>query len=271
MGTCSSMCKPRTKIVSSSWNYSENDNPFETSFTKKERICLRETFHRLCDPKEIIGKIFIDLVNDICPEFKKTFGVDFAPRANMIKMPKLGGHVSRMTDFLEQMTTMVGFVENLLGAWQLVRKTGRLHAKIPFLEQNQSQLENGRNYIAIVNSYLSEHFIPYLTQEKPETNIDPKKELEKKKIRMSQVYTTIFIAEVWKRFLKVITAQMIEAFELERQKCLNANNQKMLAPHQHAEDEEKRRRQNAERQSELASQQQILEEKKEEELFEDPF
>jgi hypothetical protein len=39
---------------------------------------------------------------------------------------------------------MIGFTENLVGALQLVRKTGRLHAKIPFLEQNQSQM--GKNY-----------------------------------------------------------------------------------------------------------------------------
>jgi hypothetical protein len=36
----------------------------------------------------------------------------------------LGGHVSRMADFIEQMTLMIGFTENLAGAWQLVRKTG---------------------------------------------------------------------------------------------------------------------------------------------------
>jgi hypothetical protein len=42
----------------------------------------------------------------------------------MLKMPKLGGHVSRMADFIEQMTLMIGFTENLAGAWQLVRKTG---------------------------------------------------------------------------------------------------------------------------------------------------
>jgi hypothetical protein len=28
------------------------------------------------------------------------------------------------------MTSMLGFTENIVGAWQLVRKTGRLHVKV---------------------------------------------------------------------------------------------------------------------------------------------
>lgn len=30
-------------------------------------------FQRLIDPKEIIGKIFVDIVNDLCPEMKKVW------------------------------------------------------------------------------------------------------------------------------------------------------------------------------------------------------
>lgn len=41
---------------------------------------------------------------------------------------------------------------------------GRLHAKVPFLEQNQSQM--GRNYIAMVNDYFIVNFVPFLTGEK---------------------------------------------------------------------------------------------------------
>lgn len=40
------LCKPRPKkrITTSSWIASENENPFETNFTKKERVCLRESY-----------------------------------------------------------------------------------------------------------------------------------------------------------------------------------------------------------------------------------
>lgn len=43
----SSLCKVQIKkkrITTSSWVASENDNPFETSFNKKERLCLRESY-----------------------------------------------------------------------------------------------------------------------------------------------------------------------------------------------------------------------------------
>ena len=85
------------------------------------------------------------------------FGVDRAPKATMLKMPKFGGHVSRMADFLEQMTSMLGFTENIVGAWQLARKTGRLHVKVSFLQENQNQLE--KNYFTIVTDYFIEQFI----------------------------------------------------------------------------------------------------------------
>ncbi|KAF7632538.1 hypothetical protein Mgra_00008053 [Meloidogyne graminicola] len=278
----SSLCAPRqpnnqnkTKIITSSSCLSnEQSNPFETSFSKKERICLRTTFQRLSDPREIIGKIFVDIVNDICPEFKKIFGVERAPKVAMLKMPKLGGHASRMADFIEQMTLMIGFTENLAGAWQLVRKTGRLHAKVPFLEQNQNQLEH--NYIAIVNDHFSEQFIPYLSGEKVEPIIEGKNdankiEADRRKSRIQQNYSQHFICDVWKRFFSVCTSQMNEAFELERQKCLNADNQKTLAPHQAVEEAERRKRINAERANELEASLPQIQKQKQEELFEDPF
>lgn len=41
----SSLCKPqRKKIATSSWVANENDNPYEKELTKKERMCLRETY-----------------------------------------------------------------------------------------------------------------------------------------------------------------------------------------------------------------------------------
>lgn len=41
----SSFCKPMTKkIATSSFVANENDNPFEHTFTKKERMLLRETY-----------------------------------------------------------------------------------------------------------------------------------------------------------------------------------------------------------------------------------
>lgn len=211
--------------------------------------------------------IFVDFVNDMCPELKRIFGVDRAPRVTMLKMPKLGGHVSRMADFIEQMTLMVGFTENLAGAWQLVRKTGRLHAKVPFLEQNQSQL--GKNYLSMVNEFFIEQFIPYMTGEKLEPGID--READRKKVRFQQNYSHQFIGDVWRRFFTVCTAQMTEAFELERQKCLNVNNQKTLAPHQHVEEAERRKRLNAEKANELEANLPAPQAERREELFEDPF
>ncbi|KAI3409763.1 hypothetical protein GPALN_006140 [Globodera pallida] len=273
----SSLCKPREAkksriVASSSWvSNNENDNPFERSFAKKERICLRETFHRLTDPKEVIGLIFVDIVNDLCPEFKRIFGVERAPKATMLKMPKLGGHVSRMADFIEQMTLMIGFTENLAGAWQLVRKTGRLHAKVPFLEQNQSQM--GKNYIALVNEHFIEHFIPFLTGEKSEPIAADKSDgaAERKKPRLfHQNFSQQTTTDVWRRFFTLCTAQMTEAFELERQKCLNADNQKTLAPHQQTEEAERRRRINIEKANEMEALPQPKD-RRQEELFEDPF
>ncbi|KAL3090328.1 hypothetical protein niasHS_006780 [Heterodera schachtii] len=274
----SSLCKPRDEpnksriIKTSSWVSNENENPFERSFAKKERICLRETFQRLADPKEVIGLIFVDFVNEICPELKRLFGVDRAPKATMLKMPKLGGHVARMADFIEQMTLMIGFTENLVGAWQLVRKTGRLHAKVPFLEQNQSQM--GRNYIAMVNDYFIVNFVPFLTGEKSDPSAEANKgdeAAERKRARLCHTnYSQQTVAEVWRRFFTLCTAQMTEAFEFERQKCLNADNQKTLAPHQHAEEAERRRRINIEKANELEALPQPKD-RRQEELFEDPF
>lgn len=273
----SSICKPRTKKIvggSSSWTsiYIEGrENPFEHRFSKKERLCLRETYKKLVDPKDIIGIVFIDITNDICPEFKKVFGVDMTPKANMMKMPKLGGHVARMAEFFDQMVTMVGGTENLAGAWQLVRKMGRLHAKIPFLEQNQSQKEDEKNFIALINDYFIIHFIPYLTGEKSEPNLDEAKQNEKKRYRFSQSYTQQFITDVWQRFFRLLTDQMTEYFELEREKCLNSANRRTLAPHQQAEEMERKKRLNAERQSELAAKPFEEPIHRQEELFEDPF
>ncbi|VDN35971.1 unnamed protein product, partial [Cylicostephanus goldi] len=81
----------------------------------------------------------------------------------MLKMPKFGGHVARFTELIDQITSMVGYTENLSGAWQLVRKTGRIHVKQGFLEQNQNQLE--KNYFELVMNIFIERFIPFLTGE----------------------------------------------------------------------------------------------------------
>ena len=58
---------------------------------------------------------------------------------------------------------MLGHTENVLGAWQLVRKTGRLHTKVPFLVQSQNQLE--LNYFSIMSETLM-RLVPILTGEK---------------------------------------------------------------------------------------------------------
>ncbi|VDM39606.1 unnamed protein product [Toxocara canis] len=230
----SALCSPKKKVVGS-WVSSETENPFELNFNKRERVCLRETFQKLADPKELIGAIFVDIVNDTAPELKKVFGVDRAPKAAMLKMPKLGGHVARFTDLIDQLTNMVGYTENVLGAWQLVRKTGRAHTKQYFLETNQSA--RGTNYFALVANTFILEFTPYLTGEKEEPNVD-----EKKKVRFASTYTSTMISDVWARFFKVITAQLTDAFELELHKQSNALSQKALAPHQHVEDDVRKRR-----------------------------
>jgi hypothetical protein len=56
-----------------------------------------------------VGKIFVELVIDTCPEMRKMFGVDRVPKVNMLRMPKLGGHVARMTDFFEQVAKFALF------------------------------------------------------------------------------------------------------------------------------------------------------------------
>ncbi|KAI6172183.1 hypothetical protein M3Y98_00944700 [Aphelenchoides besseyi] len=292
-----SLCKPRPKkrITTSSWIASESENPFETNFTKKERVCLRETFQRIQDPKEIIGRIFVDLITDTCPELKKMFGVDRVPKTNMLKMPKSNRlnlssedtpHVqvistNRLVAFSLarstaqfQMTSMLGFTENIIGAWQLVRKTGRLHCKVSFLVQNQNQLE--KNYFSIIADAFIADFIPYVTGEKLISKLiesfSPIQlvliKTRRKKVRFAQNYSTQQIHDVWKRFLIVVSNQLTESFEIERQKGLNPDYKQTQAPHQKVEEAEIKRKQQAERQSEEAV---IPNNERNEQMFEDPF
>uniref|UniRef100_A0A7E4ZXU0 GLOBIN domain-containing protein n=1 Tax=Panagrellus redivivus TaxID=6233 RepID=A0A7E4ZXU0_PANRE len=206
---------------------------------------LRKTYQKLHDPKEVIGQVFMEIVNDVAPELKKLFGVDRAPKVTMLKMPKFGGHVARMADFFEQTTSMLGFTENIVGAWQLVRKTGRLHCKVAFMEENQNQLE--KNYFTIVTDYFIEQFVAYLTGEKAEPNPAPDEE----KNRFGQTYTKQQISDVWRRFFTLIGNQFTEAFEIERQRSLSSQNKKTLAPHQHYKDEADKKKKIRERQSEV--------------------
>ncbi|VDL76845.1 unnamed protein product [Nippostrongylus brasiliensis] len=255
----SALCRPRRKKVqvSASWVGNDAENPFEVALSKKER--------RLDDAKEVVGLIFADIVNDIEPDLKKVFGVERTPKAGMQKMPKFGGHVARFTELIEQATTMLGYTENLSGAWQLVRKTGRIHVKQGFLEQNQSQFE--KNYFEVVMTAFCERFIPYLTGEKELPDPDGK---EKKKVRFAQSYAPAQISEVWKTFFNIIAGQMTDSFELERTKQRNAQSQKTLAPHQHVEECERKKKRIQEKQSEIENTA-CSNEPKEERMFEDPF
>ncbi|KAE9547618.1 hypothetical protein FO519_009171 [Halicephalobus sp. NKZ332] len=207
----------------------------------------------------------MDIVNDIAPELKKVFGVDRAPKATMLKMPKFGGHVARMTDFIEQMTSMLGFTENIVGAWQLVRKTGRLHVKVKFLEENQNQLE--KNYFTIVTDYFVEQFIAYVSGQKEEPNPAPKE--EDKKVRFAQNYSQQQINDVWRRFFTLVGNQFTESFEIERQKSLSSESKKTLDPHQHFKEEADKKKRIKERQSEIDTTQN--ENERGEDMFEDPF
>uniref|UniRef100_A0A0N5C2G4 GLOBIN domain-containing protein n=1 Tax=Strongyloides papillosus TaxID=174720 RepID=A0A0N5C2G4_STREA len=251
MGT--SLCKPkRKKVTGSSWATEEYENPFK-NLSKKERMCLRESFQHVKDAK----------IRYVVPELKKVFGVERAPKVSMLKMPKLGGHVSRFTDLIDQLTTMLGLTENLVGAWQLIRKTGRSHTKQSFLENNQNQLE--KNYFAIVGTNFVKEFIPYLTGEKDEGNDD------KKKVRFANNYTPQMIKDVWNRFFEIIIIQLTESFELEKQKRINMANQKTLAPHQHVEENQRRKKQAAQKEKNDEEGFEYETKKPQEELFEDPF
>ncbi|VDM55601.1 unnamed protein product [Angiostrongylus costaricensis] len=118
-------------------------------------------FQRLDDPKEIVGMIFLDIVYEIEPDMKKAFSIKQVPKAGMLRMPKFGGHISRFTELLDKTTNMLGFTENLAGALQLVRKSGRAHTSQGYLEANQHNFE--RNYFEIVMNVFNERFIPFLT------------------------------------------------------------------------------------------------------------
>lgn len=260
MGSAAS--SPKKKKAIGSWVSSESENPFELAFVKKERTCLRETFQKLADPKEIVGNIFVEIVNDIAPELKKVFGVERSPKAAMLKMPKLGGHVAWFTDLLDQLTNMIGYTENLLGAWQLARKTGRAHSRQQFLEMNQHR---EKNYFALVGDTFIDEFIPYLNGEKDEPSLD-----DKKKVRFASTYSSAMITDVWRRFFNVLVAQMTESFEQERKKRTNMISQKTLAPHQQAEENVRKKKKMEERRSEIENAA-VVECKKTEELLEDPF
>ncbi|VDN03179.1 unnamed protein product [Thelazia callipaeda] len=187
----------------------KSENPFECLFVKKERVCLRETFQKLENPKEIVGAVFLKILNDIAPELKKVFGVERSPRAVMLKMPKLSGHVAWFTDYLQQLTTMLGYTENLLGAWQLVRRTGRTHHRHSFLKANQ---DSDINYFKLVGNVFIDELIPYLNGEKDESTQDTKK------VRFASPYSTATKSDVWQRFFNVLVSEMMRSFEQECQK-----------------------------------------------------
>uniref|UniRef100_A0A0R3RXV8 GLOBIN domain-containing protein n=1 Tax=Elaeophora elaphi TaxID=1147741 RepID=A0A0R3RXV8_9BILA len=214
MGNVATVAR-RSKSIGT-WVSSESENPFEIAFVKKERICLRESFQKLENPKEVIGIIFIKILNDIAPELKKPFGVERSSTAAMPKMPKLGKHIARFADCLDQLTNMIGNTENLLGAWQLARRTGRAHSRQIFLEKNQSEK---RNYFAIVGNTFIDEFIPYLIDEKEEPN-------HKKRVRFASPYSVAMITDVWRRFFTILVAQITESFEENRKKHTYIANQK---------------------------------------------
>ncbi|KAL3995280.1 hypothetical protein ACH3XW_25165 [Acanthocheilonema viteae] len=198
---------------------SKLENPFEIAFTKKERICLRESFQKLKDPKEIIGIIFVKIVTDIATELKKPFGVERSSKATMPKTPKLGGHIAWFADCLDQLTNMIGYTENLLGAWQFVRKIGRAHFRQMFLKMHQNE---EKNYFAIVGNTFIDEFIPYLSGEKEEPNQD------KKRVRFASPYSITMISDVWRRFFTILVTQMTESFEEERKQQSKIVSQKSL-------------------------------------------
>ncbi|VDK84749.1 unnamed protein product [Litomosoides sigmodontis] len=176
MGNGASAAKRRKSM--GAWLSSESENPFEIAFVKKERACLRNSF--------------------------QPFGVERSSRATMLKMPKLGGHIARFADCLDQLTNMIGYTENLLGAWQLARRIGRAHSQQMFLEMNQNEQTN---YFAIVGNAFIDEFIPYLTGVKEELDED------KKRLRFASAYSVTMITDVWRRFFTILVAQITHNFE----------------------------------------------------------
>ncbi|KAJ1348737.1 hypothetical protein KIN20_004109 [Parelaphostrongylus tenuis] len=178
-------------------------------------------FQRLDDPREIVGMIFLDIVYDIEPDMKKAFSIERVPKAGMLMMPKFGGHISRFTEFLDKTTSMLGFTENLAGALQLVRKSGRAHTKQGYLDANQNNF--AKNYFEIVMNVFIERFISFLTGKEELPDRDTKDE---KKVRFAQSYTSSQITEVWTKFFNLIAVEMADSFEMERTRQRNAQSQK---------------------------------------------
>ncbi|CAG9533527.1 unnamed protein product [Cercopithifilaria johnstoni] len=229
----------RNKSVGN-WVSSESENPFEIAFVKKERICLRESFQKLKDPKQIIENIFVKILNDIAPELKKPFGVERSSKAIMPKMPKLGRHIAQFLDCLDQLTNMIGCTENLLGAWQLARKAGRAHSRQMFLEMNQSK---EKNYFAIVGNTFIDEFIPYLAGEEEEPN-QKESDQDKKKVRFAPPYSETMITDVWRRFFIILVTQITESFEEGRKKHSKRISQGALSLNQFGMESEKRDKRN---------------------------
>uniref|UniRef100_A0A914XFK4 Uncharacterized protein n=1 Tax=Plectus sambesii TaxID=2011161 RepID=A0A914XFK4_9BILA len=165
------------------------------------------------------------------------------------------------------MTSFLGYTENLLGAWQLARKAGRMHTNQKFLEQNQTK---ETNYFDKVSDAFIERLIPYLTGELEE--VLPAG-AEKKKVRFANNYSQVMIAEIWERFFTTLSQQLTESFESEMKKQNTAASQQALAPHQHMEEAVRKKKKIQERidnESEMGTGS-YAENKPPEELFEDPF
>uniref|UniRef100_A0A1I7VLJ6 GLOBIN domain-containing protein n=1 Tax=Loa loa TaxID=7209 RepID=A0A1I7VLJ6_LOALO len=188
------------------------ENPFEIAFVRRERACLHESF--------------------------QPFDAERSSKVAMPKLPKLSGHIARFTDCLDQLTNMIGYTENLLGAWQMARNTGRAHSRQPFLEMNQNK---EKNYFAVIGNTFINEFIPYLNGEKEEPSLD------KKKVRFASTYSVTMITDVWQRFFTILVAQITESFEQERKKRSKIISQKILIPHQLSEENARSNEKNRQR------------------------
>uniref|UniRef100_A0A914BV02 Globin family profile domain-containing protein n=1 Tax=Acrobeloides nanus TaxID=290746 RepID=A0A914BV02_9BILA len=266
----SGACKP-VKELSGSVVVSEYYNPFEKDFSKKEKMCLYESYKRLHNPKILIGSTFVYIIGKVAPELKKVFGLENT-RENLdtwLKRPVIGRQVSQVTTFFEHIVTMMGFTQNFMGAWLLVRKTGRLHAKIPFLHNNQNGLQT--NYFTIFMVVIIREFIPYLTGEKlePGTHVETCREKRQNEF-FKKNYSPEMITNVWTKFFNLIETQLTESFELEHARCINLDNRKIFAPHQHIELAEEKKRRYLEK---LKEPQPVYIDtsKPKEELYADPF
>lgn len=233
-GSCISTVENEVSVT-----VNEETNPYATSFTKKERDLLRDTWMQLTGNKQIIGGIMLEIM-DLAPELRPVFGVERVPRAAMLQMPKMGAHVTHFVEVFDQMTTYLGLTDNCLGAWQYIRKAGRAHAsRVPFLAKN-----TGKDYFELFCKALLRGMVPYLTGKatiEPEPGHEGKPNDPQKRVRFSNAnYNDYQIEVIWSRFMMVNAQELRNSFATEEKRINRQHATNIMVPQQGKEDEDRK-------------------------------